>query len=60
MLWQQGTFRPDRSKFLIDEELLDQHREAPGNWAFAVNGKRVALPGGAPQVFVVTSRGIAL
>jgi hypothetical protein len=30
----------------------------PENLRITVNGKRVALPGGAPQVFVVTSRGI--
>jgi cytoskeleton protein RodZ len=31
----------------------------PENLRITVNGKRVALPGGAPQVFVVTSRGIS-
>jgi cytoskeletal protein RodZ len=30
----------------------------PENLRITVDGKRVALPGGAPQVFVVTSRGI--
>ena len=30
----------------------------PENLRITVNGKRVTLPGGAPQVFVVTSRGI--
>ena len=31
----------------------------PENLRITVNGKRVALPTGAPQVFVVTSRGIS-
>jgi hypothetical protein len=31
----------------------------PENLRITVNGKRVALPGGAPQVFVVTRRGIS-
>jgi hypothetical protein len=31
----------------------------PENLRITVNGKRVALPGGGPQVFVVTSRGIS-
>ena len=30
----------------------------PENLRITVNAKRVAIPGGAPQVFVVTSRGI--
>ena len=32
---------------------------SPENLRVSVNAKRVALPGGAPQVFVVTSRGIS-
>jgi hypothetical protein len=32
---------------------------SPANLRVSVNAKRVALPGGAPQVFVVTSRGIS-
>jgi hypothetical protein len=31
---------------------------SPENLRVSVNAKHVALPGGAPQVFVVTSRGI--
>jgi hypothetical protein len=31
----------------------------PENLRITVNGKRVSLPGGGPQVFVVTSRGIS-
>jgi hypothetical protein len=30
----------------------------PENLRITVNGKRVQLPGGGPQVFVVTQRGI--
>ena len=32
---------------------------SPENLRVSINAKRVALPGGAPQVFVVTSRGIS-
>jgi Helix-turn-helix domain len=54
----QGTeLAPGESKHFTRERLWI-NTGTPGNLRIVVNGHRVTYPGGKPQVFVVTARGI--